>query len=195
MFGPVVPPFHVQPGDAIMVLYIVIAIVILIAAILVLAAMKPDSFRLERRATIQASPDKIFGLLNDFHKWAGWSPWEKLDPAMSRKFGGPESGVGSSYECEGNSKAGKGRMEITESTPSSRILLNLDFIKPFEAHNITEFNLVPNGQGAELTWSMYGPSPFMSKVMTVFASMDKMVGKEFEKGLANLKGIAESTSA
>lgn len=169
---------------------IAIIIGVLIAIVLVLAATKPDSFRLERSATIDAPPEKIFPLLNDFHRWGEWSPWEKLDPAMQRTFGGPENGVGSFYEWEGNSKAGKGRMQITESQPPSRVVLDLDFIKPFKAHNITEFHLVPNGSRTNLTWSMHGPNTFMTKVMTVFTSMDKMVGKDFDQGLVNLKAAA-----
>lgn len=173
---------------------IIVVIAVLIAVVLAMASSKPDSFRVERSATIQASPERIFPLLNDFHQWGKWSPWEKIDPGMKRTFGGPESGVGSSYDWEGNGKAGKGRMEITESQPSSRVLLDLDFIKPFKAHNITEFSLAPNGAGTDLKWAMYGPSPFMTKVMLVFTTMDKMVGKDFDQGLINLKREAEGSA-
>jgi hypothetical protein len=173
---------------------ILIVVVVLIAGILALAATKPDSFQVQRRAMIDAPPDRIFALINDFHQWGVWSPWEKLDPAMKRTFDGPAAGVGSSYAWEGNSKAGQGRMEITESTSPSRLRLNLNFIKPFKANNVTEFNLAPKGNGTDVTWTLSGPSPFVTKLMMVFTTMDKMVGKDFEEGLANLKRVTESPS-
>jgi uncharacterized protein YndB with AHSA1/START domain len=174
-----------------MILKIFVTIFVLISAILIYATTKPDSFRLERSTTIQAPSDKVFALLNDFHLWGSWSPWEKLDPQMKKTFSGSETGLGTVYDWEGNKAAGKGRMEITESVPATKILIKLDFLKPFEAHNTTEFTLTPKGDATEITWAMYGPSPYMSKLMTVFISMDKMVGKDFEEGLANLKGLAE----
>lgn len=166
-------------------------IVVVVGLILFMASRKPDAFRVERGARINAPPERIFPLLNNFHNWARWSPWEKIDPAMSRDYGGPESGVGSFYAWLGNSKAGQGRMEITESTPPSHIRLNLDFLKPFKASNVTEFDLTPEGDSTELKWSMYGPSTFATKVMMIFTTMDKMVGKDFEQGLANLKRAVE----
>jgi carbon monoxide dehydrogenase subunit G len=170
---------------------IVIVIVVLIAGVLIYAATRPDTFRVERSTTISAPADRIFELINDFHRWTAWSPWETIDPALKRTYGGNESGLGSTYEWLGNNQVGQGRMEISESTPPTKIVIKLDFIKPFEAHNIAEFTLVPNGNETKVNWAMHGPSPYVAKVMGVFVSMDRMVGKDFEKGLANLKAAAE----
>ena len=170
---------------------IAIVVVVLIAGVLAYATTRPDSFRVERSITIKAAPDKIYPYLDDFNRWAVWSPWEKLDPAMTRSFSGAASGKGAAYAWEGNSKVGAGRMEITDSTPSSKLLIKLDFLKPFEGHNTTEYTLSPTGDSTKLTWAMYGPAPFISKLMGVFVSMDSMIGKEFESGLAKLKDAAE----
>ena len=169
----------------------VIVIVVLIGALLGLAATKPDTFRVQRATSIKAPPAKVFALINDFHKWGEWSPWEKLDPDLKRTFSGADAGKGAVYAWEGNNKVGAGRMEITEPTPPSKVLIKLDFIKPFEGHNIAEFTLEPQGDATQLTWAMYGPTPFVSKVMQVFVSMDSLIGKDFETGLANLKAAAE----
>lgn len=169
---------------------ILIVIAVLIAIVLVLAARKPDKFRVERETRIKASPDKVFALINDFNRWGGWSPWEKMDPAMQRTFSGAAGGQGSVYEWKGN-KVGQGRMEILESEPSTRITIKLDFVKPFEAHNITDFKLDPQGDETAVTWTMQGPAPFVTKIMHVFMDMDRMVGKDFAAGLENMKAIAE----
>ena len=171
---------------------ILIVIVVAIVAVLVLAATRPGVFRVERTAAIKAPPEKIFPFINDFHRWAAWSPWEKIDPALKRTFNGPPTGKGTLYAWEGNSKVGSGSMEITESSPPGRIVIKLDFMKPFEAHNIAEFTLVPGGDSTTVTWAMYGPVPYMAKIMHVFFSMEKMVGGSFEEGLANLKAAAEA---
>lgn len=170
---------------------IAIAIVVLIAGLLIFAAMKPDTFRVERSAIIKAPPERIFPLINDFRRWGAWSPWEKMDPAMTRTHSGAASGKGSVYAWEGNDKVGKGRMEIVESSPPSKVTIKLDFLQPFEAHNTAEFTLEGRGDTTNVTWAMYGPSPYVTKLMTVFFSMDSMVGKDFEAGLANLKAAAE----
>ena len=170
---------------------IAIVTAVLIAAVLIYATTKPDTFSVTRSASIKAPAEKIFAVINDFHRWTDWSPWEKLDPAMKRTQGGPASGKGATYAWEGNSKAGAGRMEIIESTPSSKVGIQLDFIKPFEGHNIAEFVLVPQGDTTNLTWTMHGPTPYISKLMQVFVSMDSLIGKDFEAGLANLKALAE----
>ena len=170
---------------------IAIVVGVLIVGVLVLAAMKPDSFSVERSASIKAPPEKIFPLINDFHNWGAWSPWEKMDPAMKRTHSGAASGKGAVYEWEGNSKVGAGRMEILDASPSSKVRIKLDFIKPFEGHNIAEYTLQPQGDATTVTWAMYGPAPFMSKLMQVFVSMDSMIGKDFEAGLANMKAVAE----
>jgi hypothetical protein len=168
---------------------IIIAIIIL--AILAMAFLRPNEFSLVRSADIHASPDKIFAQLNDFKNWAGWSPWEGMDPNMQRNYSGPTSGKGAKYAWVGNKKVGEGNMEITRSSPNTSIELDLNFLKPFEASNVTEFTLVPKGDTTKLIWEMRGPTPFMMKIMHLFMSMDRMVGKDFEKGLANLKSIVE----
>ena len=170
---------------------IAIVIAVLIAAVLGLAALKPDTFRVQRAASINAPPDKVFALINDFRQWGQWSPWERLDPALKRTFSGAPTGKGAIYEWTGNNKVGAGRMEITEPTPPSKLVIKLDFIQPFEGHNIAEFVLAPQGDGTQLTWAMHGPTPFVSKLMQVFVSMDALIGKDFEAGLANLKAVAE----
>jgi hypothetical protein len=170
---------------------IAIVVVALLAAILLLAATKPDTFRVQRTTSIKAPPDRIFVLINDFHSWGSWSPWEKLDPALKRTCSGAASGKGAVYEWEGNNKVGKGRMEIADAAPSSQVKIKLDFLKPFEAHNTAEFTLESQGDATKVTWAMYGPAPYMTKLMGVFFSMDSMVGKDFETGLANLKAAAK----
>jgi uncharacterized protein YndB with AHSA1/START domain len=168
-----------------------IIIIVAIAAILIFAAMQPDSFRVQRSATIKAPPEKVFAQINDFHRWEAWSPWEKIDPAVKRNYSGTESGKGAVYGWEGNNEIGQGRMEVIESTPSSKLLVKIEFIKPFAAINTVEFNLAQNGENTTVTQAMYGPSPFISKLMGLFFSMDKMVGGKYEEGLASLKTIAE----
>lgn len=170
---------------------IAIVVVVLTAGVLVFAGTRPDAFRVERSVSIKAPPEKIYPYFDDFNRWAVWSPWEKLDPAMKRTFSGAPSGKGSAYAWQGNSKVGEGRMEILESTPSSKLLIKLDFIKPFEGHNTAEYTLVPSGDTTQVTWAMYGPSTYVTKLMGVFVSMDSMIGKDFEAGLANLKAAAE----
>jgi len=174
-----------------MIKTIAIVVVVLVAAVLGFALTKPDSFRVQRTTNIKASPEKIFPLINDLHSWSSWSPWEKLDPSMKRTNSGAAMGQGAVYEWEGNSKVGKGRMEITEVSPPTKVTIKLDFLKPIEGHNITEFTLEPQGDSTNVTWAMRGPSPFISKVFQVFISMDGMLGKEFETGLANMKSAAE----
>lgn len=174
-----------------MIKTIAIVLVLLIAALLIYAATKPDSFRIERTTTIKAPPEKIFALINDFHQWEAWSPWEKIDPALKRTYSGAASGASAIYEWNGNKDIGQGRMEITESAPPSKVALKLDFVKPFEAHNMVEFTLATQGDSTTVTQAMYGPSPYISKLMTTFFSMEKMVGSKYEEGLANLKALAE----
>ena len=163
----------------------------LIALVLVLAATKPSSFRVERSATISAPREQIFALLEDFHAWPSWSPWEALDPNMQRTYSGAERGAGAQYAWLGNKKVGQGTMAILGATPPTELTIKLDFLKPFEAHNTTVFTLSPEGNATRVTWAMHGPNLFMGKVMSVFISMDKMIGRDFEKGLANMKRVAE----
>lgn len=170
---------------------IALAVVAAIAALLIFAATRPDTFRVERTARIDAPAEKIFPLIDDFHRWGTWSPYEKLDPDMQRSFGGSASGKGATYAWESKGKAGAGRMEITESTPSSKIAINLDFTRPMEGHNVAEFTLQPQGNATQVTWSMHGPSPYVAKLMGIFFNMDQMIGKDFETGLANLRTATE----
>lgn len=170
---------------------IAIVLLVLIAALLVYAATRPDSFRVQRHIVIQASPEKIFAFIDDFHRWGEWSPYEKLDPAMQRSFGGAPKGVGATYQWTSEGKAGAGRMEIKEATLSSKLRVQLDFTKPFNASNTAEFTLQSQGAATQLTWAMYGPSPFITKLVGVFMNMDTLIGKDFEAGLANLKTAAE----
>jgi hypothetical protein len=169
----------------------IVFIAIVIIALLVMASRRPDEFSVVRSIDLHASPNRIFAQINDFKSWAAWSPWEKLDPDMNRSFSGAMSGEGAKYAWVGNKKVGEGSMEITRSVPSSNMQLDLHFLKPFKADNVTEFTLMPKGDVTNLKWEMRGRTPFMFKVMHMFFNMDKMVGKDFDAGLANLKAIVE----
>jgi uncharacterized protein YndB with AHSA1/START domain len=171
---------------------IVIGLVVIVAVILAIAATKPSSFHVERSTSIAAPPEKVMEYITDFRKWGAWSPWEKLDPALNRTFSGPPSGKGSIYEWSGNSSVGSGRMEITSAEPV-RTVIDLQFKTPMETRNVATFALAPGGANTNVVWSMDGPMPFMSKVMSVFVSMDSLIGKDFETGLANLKAEAEKS--
>ena len=166
-------------------------IVVLVAAVLLYATTKPDAFRVQRTALIKAPPEKIFPLINDFKQWGAWSPCEKKDPTMQRTFGATTSGPGAKYAWNGNKNVGQGSMEIQESAPPSKIVLKLDFVKPMEGHNVVEFTLQPVNDGTRVTWDMQGPTPYLAKIIHVFFDMDRMVGGDFETGLANLKASAE----
>ena len=168
-----------------------IAVVVLIAGLVMFAAIKPDTFTVQRAASIKAPPEKIFPLINEFDRWSAWSPYEKKDPAMKRTRSGPESGKGAIYQWEGNGDVGKGRMEIAKASPPSKVTINLHFEKPFEAHNIVDFTLEPKGDATNVTWAMRGAMPFVSKVISIFVDIDRMIGSDFEAGLANLKALAE----
>ncbi len=170
---------------------IAIAIVVLIGGFLAFVSTRPDVFRVERSASIKAPPEKIYAQINDLKAWAAWSPWEKKDPAMKRTFGAVTAGKGAVYEWHGDKNVGRGRMEISDAMQPSKIAIKLDFFEPFEAHNTTEFTMVRKDDATAVTWSMYGPASFLSKLMGVFFNMDKMVGADFEAGLSNLKTIAE----
>ena len=170
-----------------MIRLIVIVVVFAIVGLLLYATTRPDSFSVQRVASIAAPPAQVFALVNDFHRWSAWSPWEKLDPEMKRSFSGAEQGPGAVYAWEGNKKVGAGRMEILSAQAPSQVEIKLDFIRPFEGHNITQFSFVPQGEGTEVTWVMSGPAPFITKLMGIFVSMDAMIGKDFEAGLANMR--------
>jgi uncharacterized protein YndB with AHSA1/START domain len=170
---------------------IVVVLAIAIAIILVLAATKPGAFSVRRATTVKAPPERIFPLINDFHQWGSWSPYENKDPAMKRSFSGAADGKGAVYGWEGNKNVGSGRMEILDTSEPSKIVIKLDFFTPFEGHNTAEFTMLPQGDATNLTWLMHGPASFMSKVMQVFINLDNMIGKDFEIGLANLKRLTE----
>jgi hypothetical protein len=179
-------------------LTVLLVIVLAVAALLAYAGTRPDTFRIERSIHIAAPIVQVAELIDDFHEWSKWSPWEHIDPTMQRTFSGAEAGVGAVYAWEGTGKVGAGRMEITEMRSGSErsvISIKLDFFKPFKASNTAEFLMTPTDSGTDLNWAMFGPSPFMSKVMGVFMDMDKMVGKDFEAGLASLKKNAEQAVA
>jgi uncharacterized protein YndB with AHSA1/START domain len=170
---------------------IVAVLIVAMAAILVVAATKPDTFRIQRAATIKAPPEKIFPLINDLHRHLSWSPFEK-DPAMKRSFNGAEIGKGQVYAWDGNRQVGAGRIEITEALPPSKVAMKLDMLRPLKASNDVEFTLVPNGDSTVVTWAMRGRQPYMAKLMSTLINCDKMVGGQFEQGLAKLKTVAES---
>ena len=175
-----------------MVKKILLGLLALVALVLIFAATRPDTFRVERSIVVKAEPAKVYALLNDFHQFPSWSPWQKLDPAMQTIHSGAASGQGAVYAWTGNDAVGAGRMEILQTVPNTSVTVKLDFFKPFEAHNTTLYTLTPGDGGTTtVTWAMFGPSPYISKVMGVFVSMDSMIGKDFERGLATLKAVAE----
>ncbi|HEX7883951.1 MAG TPA: SRPBCC family protein [Afipia sp.] len=173
-------------------LYIAIGFAVVIGILLIAAARRPDTFRVQRSIDINAPAEKIFSLINDYRHWASWSPYENIDPAMQRTFSGAPNGKGSVYEWNGNKNVGRGRMEIMDTTPPSQIVIKLDFFSPFEAHNIAEFTVQSKGRATSVTWAMHGPVPFMAKIMHMFFNMDRMVGGQFQQGLASMKSVAES---
>jgi uncharacterized protein YndB with AHSA1/START domain len=171
----------------------VIAVVLglAIALVMILAATRPNTFRVQRATLVRAPAEKIFPLINDFHQWTSWSPYEHKDPTMKRTFGGAASGKGAVYAWGGNKNVGSGRMEILDASAPKKIVIKLDFFTPFEGHNTAEFTMLPQGDATNLTWLMHGPAPFMAKIMHVFMNIDRMVGSDFEIGLANLKRLTE----
>jgi hypothetical protein len=166
-------------------------LVVGIAVVLILAAMRPDQFRVQRSAAIKAPPEKIFPLINDFKAWTAWSPYENKDLAMKRTYGNSTTGKGATYAWEGNGQVGSGNMLITDAPAPSKVTLDLNMTRPIEAHNVVEFTLTPAGDSTTVTWAMRGEAPYFAKVIHVFFNMDKMVGGDFEAGLAKLKAAAE----
>jgi hypothetical protein len=154
-------------------------------------AASSSTFVVERSTLISATPERIFPLLQDFHRWVDWSPWEGIDPNLQRTYTGPQSGVGASYAWVGSRKVGSGRMEIVAADPNDSLDIALAFLKPFKAENHTRFGLQWSGSSTTVTWTMSGKKTLMSKIMGIFMSMDKLIGKDFEKGLAQLKSLAE----
>ena len=177
------------------IVIIAVVLAVIIAAVLIMAATKPDRFSVQRSAVINAPSERVFPLIADFHEWRKWSPWEDRDPELKRTYGATERGKGAIYAWEGNKNVGSGRMEILDSLEPAKIVIKLDFFKPFEGHNTAEFTMLPQGGDSltttAVTWRMHGAAPFISKLMQVFINLDNMVGKDFEIGLANLKRLAE----
>lgn len=170
---------------------LLLGVVVLIAAVLLLATRQPDTFSVERRIVVNAPPERVFAQINDFHAWEAWSPWAKLDPAMQATYSGAAQGVGAVYEWRGNSDVGEGRMAIKSATAPSEVMIALDFLTPFESHNVTTFMLTPTESGTEVIWTMKGNAEYVTKLMTMFVSMDKMVGPDFSRGLEQLKAVVE----
>jgi uncharacterized protein YndB with AHSA1/START domain len=171
---------------------IAVLIAVLVAGILLFAATRPNQLQIQRAIRIAAPPQAIFALINDFHHWPLWAPQDRDDPTIRRTYEGSPSGLGAISAWQGAGSTGQGRMQIVASDPPRTLTVQVDFAKPFTAHNIDEFTLVPVGATTEIAWSMRGTNPFIAKVMSVFISMDRMMGKHFEAGLANLKAAAES---
>jgi uncharacterized protein YndB with AHSA1/START domain len=170
-------------------------VLIVVALLVVVIGTRPDHFHVERSATIAAPATEVFARLNDFHQWSDWSPWDKLDLQMKKDYSGSAAGVGASYHWAGNDKVGEGRMTITQSQPPSNLTMTIEFLKPFKANNTVNFTLAADGPGTRVTWAMDGHENFMGKAMGLFMSADKMIGPDFERGLANLRTLAERGAA
>jgi hypothetical protein len=170
---------------------ILISLVAILAVFLVIAAFQPSGYRVARSILITAPAATVFAQVNDFHRWTAWSPWEKMDPTMKRTYEGPAAGNGAVYGWVGNSSVGEGRATIVESRPNEFIRIKLDFLKPFASTSITEYTFRPQGNQTEVTWSMAGSKNFAMKAICLVVSMDKMLGGDFEKGLADLKTVSE----
>lgn len=172
-------------------LLVLVSILVVFAGVV---ALQPAEYQVARSATITAPSNVVFDQINNFHKWKNWSPWAKIDPNMKETFSGPESGTGAVYSWEGNKEVGEGRMTILESRPSEYVRIRLEFIKPFASVANTEFMVKPAGTGAEVTWDMSGHNGFIEKAFCLFQNMDKMIGPDFEKGLAQLKTASENSA-
>jgi len=175
-----------------MVRRILIAIAAVVVLFVIVVATRPAAFHIERSVAIAAPPESVFAQVNDFHAWAAWSPWEKIDPEMKRKFEGPSAGSGAAYSWQGNDKIGEGRMTIVNVSKPSQISIKLEFIKPWTATNAVTFVFAPATEGTKATWAMDGQNGFGAKAASLFMDMDKMVGSDFERGLAALKAVAEA---
>jgi uncharacterized protein YndB with AHSA1/START domain len=171
---------------------ILVALAVIIVVLVVIVALQPSDFRVARSTTISAPPPAVFAQVNDFHKWEAWNPWGKIDPAMKQTYEGALAGPGAIYTWSGNNEVGEGRMTITDSRPSDLIRVKLEFFKPFAATNTAEFAFKPEGNQTLVTWSMFGEKNFMAKAVHLVMNMDKMIGGQFEKGLADMKSAVEA---
>ncbi len=175
------------------VMIVAIAIAAILALVVIVAATRPNTFRVQRSVTIDAAPEKIFPLIDDFHNWSGWAPQDKEDLSLKRTYSGAAFGTGAVSDWDSTGNAGKGRMSIIESAPSTRVVVKVDFVKPFVAHNLNEFILQPTpGPATKVTWTMQGSNLYVMKLMSIFVNMDRVMGKHFESGLNNLKKAAEN---
>jgi hypothetical protein len=177
-----------------MIINILIGLAAVVVVFVIVVASRPDDFRVTRTATIAAPAEAVFEQVNDLHKWQAWSPWAKLDPAVRNACEGPPAGPGAILRWAGNKKVGEGSMTITESCPNDLLRLKLEFLKPFKATNIAEFTFKPDGRRTVIVWSMFGKSSFFFKAVGLFVNCDKMVGSDFERGLANLTSVVESAN-
>jgi hypothetical protein len=175
-----------------MIKKILFGLALIVTVFLIVVALQPADFRIARSVLIAAPAAAVFEQVNDFHKWPAWSPWARLDPAMKSDYSGAPAGVGASYAWSGNDKVGEGRMTILESRPGGSVKIKLEFIKPFAATNTADFTFKPDGDQTNVTWTMAGTNNFMGKAFGLIMNMDKMVGGDFEMGLAQLKTVAES---
>lgn len=174
---------------------ILIGLAGLVIVLLLIIASRPAEFAVERSGEVPGPPEVAYSLVDDFHAWAAWSPWEKMDPGMQRTFEGADSGVGAIYRWSGSPQVGKGRMEITETTPHEKIVLALEFQEPMQATNTTTFTFAPSGDATRVTWSMRGRNGFVGKALSLVFDMDQMVGPDFERGLADMKTAADGELA
>ncbi|HKX11750.1 MAG TPA: SRPBCC family protein [bacterium] len=175
-------------------LKILLGLAAILIIFIIVVATRPSTFRVERSALVSAPPEAVFAEVNDFHRWEAWNPWGKLDPAMKQSYEGPAAGAGAKYAWVGNNNVGEGSMTILESKPNDLVRIQLDFLKPFAGTSLSEFTFRPEGAGTKVTWAMSGKNNFIAKVLCLFMSTDKMIGGQFEKGLADLKSIAEKKS-
>ena len=186
------PPAKRRKRPALKTLALIAAVpLVLLAAVLLYATTRPDTFRVQRSTTIKTTPEKIYAIITDLRRGIEWSPYEQKDPVMKRTFSGPDQGVGAAMEWDGNADVGAGRMEITSATPPSKVVLDLEFFRPFACRNVAEYTLESAGDSTKVTWAMHGPNLYIGKVISLFIDMDEMVGTDFETGLANLKALAE----
>ncbi len=173
---------------------ILIGLAVVLVLLAVIVAMQPSNFRIARSITMAAAPSAAFEQVNDFRNWEAWSPWAKLDPTMTATYDGASSGVGASYSWLGNNKVGQGRMTVIESQPSELIRIKLEFLKPFTATNTAEFTFKSDGTQTVVEWSMTGTNNFIGKAFGLLMNMDKMCGRDFEKGLAAMKSVVETAT-
>jgi len=173
---------------------VLVALAVVVVVLVIIVALQPSKFRVARSTTISAPAPAVFAQVNDFHKWEAWNPWGKVDPAMKQTYEGAPAGTGAIYTWVGNKKVGEGRMTITESRPSDLVRVKLEFMKPFAATNTAEFSFNPEGNQTAVTWSMTGENNFVAKAVHLFMNMDKVIGDQFEKGLADMKAAVEAAA-